>query len=251
MTNRVINSKICLKRGGIIEQYKEKYRHELKYIMDARDAASAVFQIRHFMEPDVHYPEGHYRIRSVYFDDIWNTALMENLDGISPRSKYRIRIYNESKESIRLEQKIKNHDLTTKRSCSLSLEECRCFLRGDAGGIQEEDNRKVLADFRRKMLWNQLRPKIIIAYERTAFTYPEGNVRITFDSRLAFSGSIQRFWEKALPKQPVMADGEYVMEVKYDEFLPGCIRQILNTGKMERTKFSKYTMCRMKNTTER
>ncbi len=203
------------------------------------------------MKPDAHYPEGCYRIRSVYFDDIWNTALRENLDGVSPRSKYRIRIYNESKESIRLEQKIKNHDLTRKRSCPLSLEECSCFLRGDAGRATERDSRELLADFRQKMLWNYLRPKIIIAYERTAFTYKEGNVRVTFDSRLAFSEMISRFWEEELPKQPVMADGEYVMEVKFDEFLPGCIRQILNTGKMQREKFSKYTICRMKNTTER
>lgn len=202
------------------------------------------------MKPDIHYPQGHYRIRSVYFDDIWNNALRENLDGISPRSKYRIRIYNESKDSIRLEQKVKNYDMTKKRSCPLSLEECCRFLRGDTNGFEQDDSRELLAAFQRKMVLNYLRPKIIIAYERTAFTYEEGNVRVTFDSHLTFSKSIQNFWKKELPKQPAMTDGTYVMEVKYDDFLPGCIRQVLNTGKMERTKFSKYTLCRIQNTIE-
>ncbi len=233
-----------------MEKSKEKYRHELKYIMDERDVAQAVFRIRQFMKPDAHYPEASYRIRSVYFDDIWDTALMQNLNGVSPRSKYRIRIYNEDKESIRLEQKIKNHDMTKKRSCPLSAEECRRFLLGDVcEGVK--DSREVLTDFRQKMRWNCLKPKIIVAYERTAFTYKEGNVRVTFDSNLAFSGSIQRFWEKELPRQPVLTGGKYVMEVKYDAFLPGCVRQVLNMGKMERVRFSQYTLCRMKGTMER
>ena len=35
------------------------------------------------------------------------------------------------------------------------------------------------------------------------------------------------------------------MEVKYDEFLPSHIRKALDTGKLERTTFSKYALCRL------
>lgn len=233
-----------------MERYTGKYRHELKYFMDERDAALAVSRIGQFMKLDAYHPEGRYRIRSVYFDDIWDSALRQNLNGVSPRSKYRIRIYNESKEVIHLEQKIKNHDMTGKRNCLLSEEECNSLLRGYAGGSLRGNDEELLAVVRRKMIGNCLRPKVIVEYERTAFTYREGNVRVTFDSNLACSGYIQRFFDKELPREPVMAGGRYVMEVKYDEFLPGCIRRALDTGKMERTGFSKYTLCRMKGTVE-
>lgn len=234
-----------------MEKYEGKYRHELKYMMDERDVALTVSRIRQFMQPDAHYPEGKYRIRSVYFDDIWDTAYMQNLNGVSPRSKYRIRIYNEKKDMIHLEQKIKNHDMTGKKSCLLSVEECDGFLRGRTGRFLQEDTDGLLVDFKRKILWDYLRPKVIVEYERTAFTYKEGNVRVTFDGNLASSGYIGRLWEKELPRRPVMAGGKYVMEVKYDEFLPGCVRQALDTGKMERTRFSKYTLCRMKGAVEK
>ena len=94
------------------------------------------------------------------------------------------------------------------------------------------------------MLLHRLLPKTIVEYERTAYTCKEGNVRVTFDRNLASSGYVLRFPDRALPKRPVMAAGQHIMEVKYDEFLPGFIRSALDTGKLERITFSKYVLCR-------
>lgn len=228
-----------------MNRFQEKYRHELKYMVDEREAELAVFGIKGIMKADQHYPKGKYRIRSVYFDDIYDSALMENLNGTSPRSKYRIRIYNENKEVICLEKKIKNHDLTRKKSCPLSKAECDRLLGGEIGRITSGEERELLTDLRLKMLQNCFGPKIIVEYERTAFTCKDGNVRVTFDRKLTSSGFIDKFWEKQLPKRPVMANGKCIMEVKYDEFLPDSIRNMLNTGKMERITFSKYALCRI------
>lgn len=243
-----------IRTGKEMESTKEKYRHELKYMVDEREAELAVARIRQFMKTDEYHPEGKYRIRSVYFDDIWNSALMQNMNGVSPRSKYRIRVYNEEKGNIRLEQKIKNHDMTKKRSCLLSLDECNGLLQGCTEGIGAEEGgegRGLLLDLGRKMHWDYLRPKVIVEYERTAFTYKEGNVRVTFDRNLAASNYVCKLWDNKLPKNPVMGNGKCVMEVKFDEFLPGCVKQALDTGKMERIRFSKYTLCRMKGTMEK
>ena len=49
--------------------------------------------------------DGDYHIRSLYFDDINNTALFEKQAGILTRKKYRIRIYNLEDNVIK---KIKN-----------------------------------------------------------------------------------------------------------------------------------------------
>lgn len=228
-----------------MNRFKEKYRHELKYMVDERDIALIMSRIRGIMKADKYHPEGKYRIRSVYFDDLYDSALMQNFNGISPRSKYRIRIYNESKETICLEQKIKNYDMTRKISCFLSPEECDYLLQGHGDKILSGKDKELLINLKLKILQNCFSPKVIVEYERTAFTYNEGNVRITFDKNLASSGYIDRFWEKELPKRPVMMNGKSIMEVKYDEFLPGFIRQAINTGKLERTTFSKYTLCRV------
>ena len=86
-----------------MERFRGKYRHEQKFLVDERDIALITARIRPLMKPDAFHPEGAYRIRSVYFDDWQDSALRQNLSGVSPRSKFRIRIYNESMETIHLD----------------------------------------------------------------------------------------------------------------------------------------------------
>ena len=102
-----------------MDRFSGKYRHEQKYLVDERDIALITARIRPLMKPDAFHPDGAYRIRSVYFDDRQDSALRQNLNGVSPRSKFRIRIYDESMDVIHLEQKRKDHDLTLKKSCVL------------------------------------------------------------------------------------------------------------------------------------
>ena len=52
-------------------------------------------------------PNGEYMIRSLYFDDYWNTAYEEKDGGVLKRHKYRIRVYNCSDARILLERKNK------------------------------------------------------------------------------------------------------------------------------------------------
>ena len=145
---------------------------------------------------------------------------------------------------IQLEQKIKDHDLTLKKSCSLTAEECRSLLEGRPVRACGRD-RPPLSFLQAGMLLRRLLPRVLVEYERTAYTCTEGNVRITFDRNLASSGHVRRLSDPALPKRPVLRPGQHIMEVKYDEFLPSHIRKALDTGKLERTTFSKYALCRL------
>ena len=226
-----------------MDRFRGKYRHEQKYLVDERDIALITSRIRPLIKPDAFHPEGAYRIRSVYFDDWQDTALRENLNGVSPRSKFRIRIYDENMDFIQLEQKHKDHDLTLKKSCSLTAAECLELLSGRTVRPSGK-SRPLLTLLQAQMLARRLRPRILVEYERTAYTCPEGNVRVTFDRNLASSGYLLRLSDPALPRRPVMPAGLHIMEVKYDEFLPSHIRKALDTGKLERTAFSKYALCR-------
>ena len=90
-----------------------------------------------------------------------------------------------------------------------------------------------------------MRPKIIIDYERTAFVDSVGNVRITFDRNIAACNRWEAFLEEKVPGMvPVLETGIHVLEVKYDEFLPDHIAQLLELGSLNRTAFSKYYLGR-------
>jgi len=71
------------------------------------------FRLEPIMEMDAHQP-GAYRIRSLYFDDIYDTCLAENLAGTDDRYKYRLRYYGKNLDYINLEKKYKLHGMTKK-----------------------------------------------------------------------------------------------------------------------------------------
>ena len=108
-----------------------EYRHELKYVVTAPQMALLESHIRGLIPPDIHVGEdGNYRIRSLYFDDNYNSCYQENEIGTDPREKFRIRIYNGDAGRISLELKRKEHGMTQKRSCLLSEEQCRELMAG-------------------------------------------------------------------------------------------------------------------------
>jgi len=72
-----------------------KFRHELKYLISYPDAALIKMRLNDLLEKDVHInPEGFYTVRSLYFDDYFNSAYNEKYMGVMSRQKYRIRIVN-------------------------------------------------------------------------------------------------------------------------------------------------------------
>ena len=45
-------------------------------------------------------------------------------------------------------------------------------------------------------------------------------------------------------RNPLMPPGRHILEVKYDSILPGYIKRVLDTGRLERVSFSKYAYAR-------
>ena len=86
--------------------------------------------------------------------------------------------------------------------------------------------------------------RVIVAYERTPYIYPVGNVRITFDRNIVSSGNVKEFMRPEICTRPVMPAGRHVLEVKYDELLPDYIYQALQNLNLQRTAYSKYYICR-------
>ena len=68
--------------------HAEAYRHELKYLISYADKAELAVRMAPVLHLDPHAKQGGYFIRSLYFDDYWNTAYAEKDAGVLLRKKY-------------------------------------------------------------------------------------------------------------------------------------------------------------------
>ena len=222
-----------------------RYRHEYKYMIDARQEGILLLRAEGVIQRDPHVRnDGTYLIRSAYFDDIYDSCLMDNIGGTDPRSKFRIRYYNSDTSRISLEKKSKVRGMCLKESCKISVAECEQFLLGTVPEFDSE------ASTIKKKLFTEVRlrslvPKIIVTYERIPFIYSGGNVRVTFDRKITSSNEIKQFLAGEYLERPILPCGHTILEVKWDEIMPLHIKDVLCLEHLQWSAFSKYYMCRM------
>lgn len=222
------------------------YRHELKFLVTYATLELIRAKIQHIVKPDIHQtdPEG-YVISSLYFDNAYDTFLRENIDGYDNRHKFRLRIYGHSSDLIKLERKSKVHGMTAKKAVSVTTEECMQMMHGQIPMLGQEDSvskKKLLCE----MKLHGLMPKCIVQYQREAFVYPLGNVRITFDKNISGSRDVEAFLEDRIIMTPLLNKDVHILEVKYDNFLPKYISDALEIDQLLQTSFSKYAYAREK-----
>ena len=223
---------------------ENRYRHEFKYLCSYGELMMLKVRLQGLVSLDTHVGEsGVYNIRSLYFDDIYDTCYRENEAGTDPREKFRIRIYDHSSERISLELKRKGRGKTQKLSCLLTEEQCRGLMEGEIPVLQE-NSPALLRKLCLLMQTRHMRPKVIVEYERVPYVYPHGNVRITMDENISASNRTDRFLERQIPLRPILEAGQHILEVKYDEYLPDGIYRTIQSGNLRQTAFSKYYLCR-------
>jgi len=223
----------------------KQLRYELKYFITEGEYVVLRDRLKAAMPLDANAGDETqgYHIRSLYFDDIYNTAMWEKQNGVMIRKKFRIRIYNLQDKSIKLEKKMKFDQMTAKTSATLTRKMCDSILNNDWTSIQLGKNAlidELYADMRTKLL----KPVVIVDYNREAYTYEAGNVRITFD-RFLHSGQFSTdIFSGHVSTVPILPPGVMILEVKYDNFLPPHIKGILSSIKATRSAISKYALCR-------
>lgn len=222
-----------------------KFRHELKYLINEGDAELIKQRLQVVLKPDTHTLDGQYLIRSLYFDDYWDRSYADKLSGVSSRKKYRIRLYNLDSDFIRLECKLKNGAYICKQSARLCLEEALKILNGDYGFLLQRDD-ALCRQFYFECVSRVMRPKVYVDYEREPYVLEAGDVRITFDRNVRGAYPGYGLTEKDMVFSHVLEPGKLVLEVKFTEFLPKIVQQILPVRAAELTAVSKYTLCRDK-----
>ncbi len=218
-------------------------RHELKHYINASDYAQLRARLCILIKPDKHAgDDGGYKIRSLYFDNYSDKAVVEKLSGLSRREKFRLRYYNGDTSFIRLERKSKANRLAYKEGVVITAEQCAAVLAGNYERLKIPDI-PLFMELYTKIRYQNLRPRSIVDYHREAYIYRAGNVRITFDRGIRTSNSVTGFLNPNLATIP--AANTIIMEIKYDGFLPDIIRDVVGIDCRNQTEFSKYVTARL------
>ena len=196
------------------------------------------------MHLDSHCVDGKpYVIRSLYLDDVDDSAYYDKVSGVMARDKYRIRIYRHYDKEIFLERKRKLGDLIQKSSVQITRRLCEQIMDGDPRGLQTSSS-PLIQDVYVQMRTRLLRPAVIVDYEREAYLHPAENVRITFDLRLRSGLHSTELFNPDLPTVCPHDGNVEILEVKFDEYLPDHIRALLDGIQADRSAVSKYVLCR-------
>lgn len=220
-----------------------KFRNEWKHEITLSDLLTIRARMRCVAKPEPHGENGVYHIRSLYFDDSFDTALREKINGVNIREKFRIRYYENNVDFIRLEKKSKINGLCQKETAVITPEETQRILSGETE-FMREDKRELLRELYAKMKNNGLCPKTIVDYEREAYVFPAGNVRITIDHNIRTGLHSLDFLNPDSVTVPA-GDAPIILEVKWDEYLPDIIRDAVCLEGRRAAAFSKYTACRI------
>jgi len=221
-------------------------RHEQKYFISPLEYQVFSRILRHTLERDPNGDENNeYHIRSLYFDTIFNEAVIDKLDGVKDRDKYRIRIYNLRDRQIRMECKTKVGAFISKRSLDIPRLLAEQLMAADPTGL-ERTKSGLLRDVYREMRMNLLRPVVLVDYVREAYTYRAEEVRITFDKQLRTGLRSIDLFNPYVPTVSPFDHDEIILEVKFNQVMPPFIRDLLCTyvRQAQHSAVSKYVWCR-------
>jgi hypothetical protein len=220
-----------------------KFRHEMKHIITPADRLILRQRLNAVAKPDLHARDGVYEIRSLYFDNIYDKALVEKVNGINRREKFRIRYYNGDTGFIHLEKKSKIVNLCNKQSALITAEEAQHIVDNDLDWMMDSD-RPLVRELYTKMRGQGLKPRTIVDYTREPYIFGPGNVRVTLDYNLRTGMSCTDFLNPGCVTVPA-GDPVVILEVKWDEYLPDIIRDIVQLKNRRTGGFSKYAACRI------
>lgn len=218
------------------------FRHEVKHEINYSDMLAIRQRMKTVAYADPHAIDGKYHIRSLYFDNLYDKALTEKINGVSYREKFRIRYYNSDTSVIHLEKKTKVSHLGNKQSAPLTAHQAQCIVNGDIKWMMNSPY-ELIRELYAKMSIQGLAPKTIVDYTREPFIYPAGNVRVTLDYDIRSGIKCTDFLNTECVTVPVSES--IILEVKWDNFLPDIIRDAVTLVDRREGAFSKYAACRI------
>ena len=222
----------------------EVYRVEKKYLIEQRQYYELSHYLDKMMIRDQNRDGEGYTIRSLYFDSIDDRDFHEKEDGIEVRRKIRLRTYQTSPDFGLLEMKKKQGERQKKSSMRLPVEDCRKLISGDFGVLLKYQTPFALECYS-IMSMHAYRPKSVVTYERKAFMAKENKIRITFDHHIRGTESNYDIFSEHFNENPILDPYLVILEVKYNGFLLGYIKDFLDGVEKQELSVGKYSLSRV------
>ena len=221
----------------------EVYRQEKKYFMTLYSMKKLMGRLDSVMIQDAHNGATGYRIRSLYFDTVYEQDYEAKIDGLELRRKIRLRIYDPAAEFALLEMKQKEGAYQKKRSLRVAREDAIALTVGRYEALLRYSD-PFAAECYALMQMQCYRPKTIVEYRRKAYIAKENKIRITFDDEIRATECSTELFDHRLNLYPVLDSFNGVLEVKYNGFLLSYIKDLVNGADRSELSVSKYCLAR-------
>ncbi|SCA56232.1 conserved hypothetical protein [Candidatus Terasakiella magnetica] len=217
-------------------------RFESKYLISQVDYYRIRADIRTLCTLDKHskgMENNRYFVRSLYYDSYDLNAYVQKVTGENIRNKLRIRTYSSIEnecEFLKIEQKMRIGRLINKIKTTIPLDDYQVFVK--TGSWPEKSN-EMLRDFERIVRAEQLRPVVLVDYDREAWFSRFGDgVRISFDHDVRYASSSSLFglthnFKKDLSKN-------VVMEIKCEQDDVAWVSELVRLHGLKAEPNSKY-----------
>lgn len=219
----------------------EVFRHEQKFYVSRTRLEYLDSMLSSAMIRDRHTQDLGYLITSIYFDDFSDSCLIDKLDGVREREKYRLRYYGRDVNLLKFEIKKKKDDYVLKTSHSLDGGSVIIGQSVNATALRQTLRERQV--FQNPLFFDAFNPVAIVEYHRRAYYLPYENIRITIDSDIRSFGYQSGIIHDGHGTQMIPGD-LMVLEVKYRSNLPPYLREIISSVPARRSAVSKYVLCR-------
>lgn len=217
----------------------EVFRKEIKFQIHQFAFEAIKEELSHLLTLDTHGNAYGYYVKSMYFDTLENSDMMDVLNGNFIKGKVRLRSYNDSDEKFQLELKQKSGDDVVKRSVDLTKEQAIRVSECDYNVLLTKNDPFAVALYA-KLKSEVYKPKLVIGYNRLAYVLPFNRTRITFDTRITTGTETSSFFNESIHGLQYLEPYMGILEVKYQGFLLEPIKRCLSKLETSQVANSKY-----------
>jgi len=232
-----------------LSEHLHFYRYEFKYLLSGGQLLRMETELDRHLSRDVHSEaDGHYHIRSVYFDSPDMRWYHEKKNGLQKRFKFRLRTYSHSADGFRdplfLELKGRNGALVIKHRIKLPVARFESGIPDGAGWLRELlysdfSGNSVAERFIAQSFRYHLSPSVITDYTRAAWEdVSNPDFRATIDTR---STAFRTSWHGlplGFPSEIIPHGG--IVEIKFRYRIPLWFQRLVREMGLNRVSCSKF-----------
>lgn len=225
------------------------FRYEFKYLLPSPQLHILTRELDRRLSRDIHSREdGHYPIRSIYFDSHSMRWFREKQDGLHKRFKFRLRNYSHSidrfSHPLFLELKGRNGSLVVKHRVLLEPDGFQEVLSEGASALRNllylsYSGNMVAERFIAQSFRYRISPSVITDYRRAAWEDPSNpDFRATIDTETTAWRSSPMGLPRGIPREIVPEAG--IVEIKFRYRIPVWFQRLIRDMGLVRVSCSKF-----------